>query len=76
GVTATEFLQVAGQRASLYQRLFMMRAPAVVRTGLKAMLKRRPSVIAGWRNALVAWSTRFVPRRWTAYIAYWFMTYA
>ena len=76
GVTATEFLQVAGQRASLYQRLFMMRAPAVVRTGLEAMLKRRPSVIAGWRNALVAWSTRFVPRRWAAYIAYWFMTYA
>ena len=76
GVTATEFLKVAGQKASLYQRIFMMQAPAVVSTGLTAMLKRRPSIIAGWLNALVAWSTRFVPRRWTAYIAYWFMTYA
>ena len=76
GVTATEFLKVAGQKPSLYQRLFMMRAPAVVRTGLAAMLKHKPSVIAGWLNACVSWSTRFVPRRWTAYIAYWFMTYA
>jgi uncharacterized protein len=76
GVTATEFLQVAGQQPTLYQRLFMMQAPAVVCTGLGAMLRRKPSVIAGWPNALVAWSTRFVPRRWTAYIAYWFMTWA
>jgi len=76
GVTATEFLKVAGQKPTLYQRLFMMQSPAVVRTGLKAMLRRRPSVIAGWLNAFVAWSTRFVPRRWTAYIAYWFMTFS
>lgn len=75
GITATEFLKVAGQKASLYQRLFMMRAPDVVRTGLKAMLQRRPSVIAGWLNAVVAWSTRLVPRTWTARIAYWFMTF-
>jgi hypothetical protein len=74
GITATEFLQVAGQKPSLYQRLFMMQSPAVVRTGLKAMLRRRPSVIAGWLNAGIAWTTRWVPRRWTAVIAYWFMT--
>lgn len=74
GITATGFLKAAGQTPSLYQRLFMMQSPAVVRTGLKAMLKRRPSVIAGWLNAFVAWSTRFIPRRWATAIAYVFMT--
>jgi short-subunit dehydrogenase len=74
GITATGFLKVAGQQASFYQRRVMMQSPDVVRIGLKAMLKRRPSVIAGWINALIAWSTRFVPRRWTAAIAYVFMT--
>ncbi|HLW75228.1 MAG TPA: SDR family oxidoreductase [Gammaproteobacteria bacterium] len=74
GVTATDFLKVAGQKASLYQRLLMMQAPEVVRIGLKAMLKRKPSVIAGRLNALIAWTTRFTPRRWTAAIAYRLMT--
>jgi hypothetical protein len=74
GVTATEFLEVAGQKPTLYQRLFMMQAPEVVRIGLKAMLKRRPSVIPGMLNGLVTWSTRFTPRRLTAAIAYRFMT--
>ena len=76
GITATEFLKVAGQKPSLYQRLFMMQPPEVVRIGLKAMLGRRPSVIAGRFNTAVALSTRFVPRSWTARIAYWFMTYS
>jgi hypothetical protein len=74
GVTATDFLKVAGQKASLYQRLLMTQAPEVVRIGIKAMLKRRPSVIAGRLNALIAWTTRFTPRRWTAAIAYRLMT--
>jgi short-subunit dehydrogenase len=74
GVTATEFLEVAGQKPSLYQRIFMMQAPEVVRIGLKAMLKRKPSVIAGKLNALVIWSSRFTPRRWTAAIASALMT--
>lgn len=74
GVTATEFLEVAGQKPSLYQRIFMMQATEVVRIGLQAMLKRKPSVIAGWLNALVIWSARFMPRRWTAAIASAFMT--
>lgn len=74
GVTATDFLKVAGQKASLYQRLLMMQAPKVVRVGIKAMLKRRPSVIAGRLNALIAWTTRFTPRRLTTAIAYRLMT--
>lgn len=74
GVTATEFLKVAGQKASLYQRLFMMQAAQVVRIGLKAMLRRKPSVVAGWLNALVTFGTRFMPRRLTAATAYRLMT--
>jgi len=74
GVTATEFLRVAGQKPSLYQRLVMMQSPEVVRIGLKAMLKRRPSVVPGWVNAFMVWSNRFVPRRWSAAITYRLMT--
>lgn len=74
GITATEFLKTAGQKASLYQRLMMMQPPEVVRVGINAMLRRKPSVIAGVLNAFIAWSTRFLPRRWTAAIAYRLMT--
>jgi uncharacterized protein len=74
GVTATEFLQVAGQRPTLYQRLFMMQSPEVVRIGLRAMFRRKPSVIAGRLNALMVWSNRLLPRRWSAAVAYRLMT--
>jgi uncharacterized protein len=74
GVTATEFLQVAGQRPTLYQRLLMMQSPEVVRVGLRAMLRRKPSVVPGWMNAFMVWSNRFIPRRWSAAIAYRLMT--
>ncbi|MEN4011801.1 MAG: SDR family oxidoreductase [Chloroflexota bacterium] len=52
GVTATEFLQVAGQAPSLYQRLTMMQSAAVARIGIDAMLRRRASVVTGWFNAV------------------------
>ncbi|HET7396800.1 MAG TPA: SDR family oxidoreductase [Gammaproteobacteria bacterium] len=74
GVTATEFLQVAGQKPTLYQRLLMMQSHEVVRIGLKAMFRRRSSVIPGWLNAGMAWSNRLMPRRWSAAIAYRLMT--
>ncbi|MGH8373438.1 MAG: SDR family NAD(P)-dependent oxidoreductase [Gammaproteobacteria bacterium] len=74
GVTATEFLQVAGQKPTLYQRLLMMQSPAVVRIGLKAMFRRKPSVVAGWLNAFMVWSNRLLPRRWSAAVAYHLMT--
>ncbi len=63
GVTATEFLEVAGHRPSFYQRLMMMKSRDVAEIGIRAMLKGRPSVVAGWRNALVVWMLRFTPRR-------------
>ncbi len=70
GVTATEFLEVAGQRTTLYQRLMMMRSKDVVRTGIRAMLLRRPSAVAGFLNRLSAWSMRFLPRRLATIIAH------
>jgi short-subunit dehydrogenase len=69
GVTKTEFFEVAGQKPTLYQRLAMMESPAVVRIGINAMLRGRPSVVPGLFNALMTWGTRLMPRRWLAVIA-------
>ncbi|RPJ50542.1 MAG: SDR family NAD(P)-dependent oxidoreductase, partial [Chloroflexi bacterium] len=66
GVTATEFLKVSGQRPSLYQRLLMMKSADVTRLGIAAMLKRRPSIVPGFVNALMVWMNRLVPRRVSA----------
>ncbi len=73
GVTATEFLAVSGQRPTLYQRLFMMDAPKVVRIGLNAMFRGKPSVIPGLGNKIAIWSNRFAPRRLQTSIAAKFM---
>jgi hypothetical protein len=66
GVTRTEFLQVAGQKMTLFQRLTMMESSAVARIGIQAMLKGRSSVVAGRFNALTAWTMRFLPRQFQA----------
>lgn len=62
GITATEFLTVSGQKATLYQRLFMMQSRPVVRIGLRALARGRASIVPGWLNAITAWSNRFMPR--------------
>jgi uncharacterized protein len=69
GITATEFLKVSGQKATAYQRGAMMTSPEVVRAGVQAMLRNRPSVVPGARNAFFAWATRFVPRQLAARFA-------
>jgi len=74
GVTRTEFLKVAGQAPSRYQRLMMMDSSAVARIGIDALLQRRPSVIPGFLNNLLALGTRFMPRRWQAAAASLLMT--
>jgi len=33
------------------------------------MLRGRPSLVTGWKNALTAWTTRLVPRRAATAIA-------
>jgi len=70
GVTATEFLEVSGQRATFYQRRMMMQSADVTRIGVEAMLRGKPSVVPGLMNALTAFGTRFMPRRLAAAIAY------
>jgi hypothetical protein len=74
GVTETEFLQVAGQRRTLYQRMTMMKSEAVARAGVRAMLRGRTAVVPGFGNAFSAWSMRFVPRRLQTAIAGYAMT--
>ena len=74
GVTATEFLRVSGQRATLYQRRLMMRSADVARIGVESMLARRASVVPGRLNALLAWSVRLIPRRLAAALSYRAMT--
>jgi short-subunit dehydrogenase len=74
GVTATEFLQVAGQSPTLYQRVMMMRSQDVVRAAVRAKLARRSSVVPGLGNALTAFAMRFIPRSWAAALAHWSMS--
>jgi short-subunit dehydrogenase len=69
GVTETEFLQVAGQKKSLYQRMSMMASRPVAEAGIRAMLRGKPSTVTGVMNALTAWSLRFMPRRAQAAMA-------
>lgn len=69
GITATEFLAVAGQKPSLYQRLAMMQSRKVAQIGIKAMLKGKPSTVPGLLNALTIFSVRLMPRRLMALLA-------
>lgn len=70
GVTATEFLQVAGQKRNWFHNATMMTSVEVARIGIQAMLKRRYSVVAGFMNWLMAFSTRFTPRSMLAAVTY------
>lgn len=69
GVTATEFLSVAGQKPTAYQRLSMMESDRVVRVGIRAMLRGRMSVVPGFFNAFTVWLNRLLPRRLVVRIA-------
>lgn len=73
GVTATQFLEVSGQRATWYQRLTRMQAPAVARLGIDAMLGGRTGIVTGPVNALMAHTTRLMPRRLSTLVAGWLM---
>lgn len=69
GVTETEFLQVAGQTPTLFQRLTMMPSRPVAEVGIRAMLRGRSSVVPGFMNKLLIWLLRFVPRWWMTFTA-------
>jgi short-subunit dehydrogenase len=74
GVTATEFLKVAGQKPTAYQRMAMMKSADVARIGVRSMLARKASVVPGWLNALSVWSNRLLPRSLSALLSYRLMT--
>jgi short-subunit dehydrogenase len=63
GVTATEFLQVAGQQHTLFTRLTIMESADVARISLAALFARRRSVVPGRINALLTWFSPRVPAR-------------
>jgi short-subunit dehydrogenase len=63
GATSTSFGEVADQRNTLALRLLMMKPEPVARTGIRAMLRRRSSVVAGILNKLVVFVFRFAPRQ-------------
>ncbi|MFK5956170.1 MAG: SDR family oxidoreductase [Planctomycetota bacterium] len=68
GITATDFLKVSGQKATFYQRLVMMQSPYVVKIGLRALFRGKPSIVPGIMNKITAWSIRTIPRTWATAI--------
>jgi short-subunit dehydrogenase len=69
GPTTSEFHQRAQMQSSNMMKAPFMDARSVAEIGYRAMMKGKRTVIAGKMNALVAFSTRFAPRSWTAAIA-------
>jgi uncharacterized protein len=70
GGTTTEFHEQAG--AGDYGWLAnatMMSAEAVARITVRAMLRRRRTVIPGFMNKLSCWAVRLVPRRLASWMA-------
>jgi short-subunit dehydrogenase len=70
GVTATEFLEVAGQQQTFFTRLTMMESADVVRISLAALFARRRSVVPGRINALLTWFSPRVPTRLAMAVAH------
>jgi short-subunit dehydrogenase len=70
GVTWTEFFDVTGQKPTLYSRTFGMSSRDVARIGVKALLGRRHSVVAGWRNALSIALASVFPRHVRAWLTW------
>ncbi|MBC3883198.1 SDR family oxidoreductase [Undibacterium sp. LX40W] len=73
GITATSFLQVSGQKATLYQRMVMMQSKPVAAIGLKALFAGKASVVPGLINKLTIFSNRFASRSIQTKLAYLLM---
>ena len=69
GPTTTEFHKRAAMDLSNIMKAPFMDAKSVAEIGYRAMLKGKPTIIAGRMNWMVAQSTRFAPRTWAAAIA-------
>ncbi len=73
GPTATEFIDVAGQKVSAAEKLAFMSAERCARIGVSALLGGRRLIISGWLMSLSMWWLRFLPRRVITMIAAAFM---
>ncbi len=73
GVAATEFIETAGQRKTLYQRLHMMKSRSVAEAGVRAMLAGKSCRIPGLQNSIPVFLMRFTPRRVATVLAGVFM---
>ncbi len=73
GGTRTEFFEVAGQKDVALVGAMTMSSRRVAELGIRGMFARKSNVLPGWRNWLMAFSTRFAPRRLLAMIADWLM---
>lgn len=70
----TEFHQIAGQNAdNIYMRFTQMASTTVAHIGIRAMLKGRPSLVPGWKIALMAWASQRAPRSWSTAVTGWLM---
>ncbi len=69
GGTATEFLQVSGQKETALVKAALMSAERCARIGLRALFAGRRNVVAGVTNSIGMWLLRFVPRRLIVRIA-------
>ncbi len=63
GPTATEWMQVSGQKETPIVRMVQMSAARCARIGLRALFAGRRNIIAGVMNSIGMWLLRFVPRR-------------
>lgn len=70
GVTDTEFHEHTGQKRTWYQRMVMMRSSTVAAIAVRAMLRRRMTIVPGFRNAVTVWVVRLFPRRFVRWAAY------
>ena len=62
GPTKTEFFDVAGVRGWLQKRR-ALDPDVVVRRSLRAMEKRKPVAVIGWKEKMQAFAVRLAPRR-------------
>jgi short-subunit dehydrogenase len=63
GASATGFAEVASQRDTAALRRLMIQPRLVAEIGIRALLRRRASVVAGVWNNLIVLSNRVTPRR-------------
>ncbi len=70
GPTSTGFQRTAGMNGSaMFKSSFLMTAERAATIGYTAMLRGKPLVVAGKRNAFFAFCTRFVPRTFAGAVA-------